>query len=69
MLMMLMMMIMMMMMIVLLNDVFGIQSRAGCMCTGPYAQTSLGIDEKTVNESLAVDNRVHMTFGFDIGNE
>lgn len=30
---------------VLLNDLFGIQSRAGCACAGPYAQSLLGIDE------------------------
>ncbi|KJH41938.1 aminotransferase, class V [Dictyocaulus viviparus] len=30
----------------LLNDLFGIQSRAGCMCAGPYAQYLLGIDEE-----------------------
>lgn len=30
----------------LLNDLFGIQSRAGCSCTGPYAHDILGIDEK-----------------------
>ena len=27
----------------LLNDLFGIQSRAGCACAGPYAHRSLGI--------------------------
>ena len=27
-----------------LNDVFGIQVRAGCSCAGPYAQKLLGID-------------------------
>lgn len=27
----------------LLNDLFGIQSRGGCMCAGPYAQWLLGI--------------------------
>lgn len=26
----------------LLNDLFGIQSRSGCMCAGPYAQYLLG---------------------------
>lgn len=31
---------------VLLNDLFGIQTRAGCMCAGPYAQKLLGIDEE-----------------------
>ncbi|KAE9416653.1 hypothetical protein Angca_006790, partial [Angiostrongylus cantonensis] len=30
----------------LLNDLFGIQSRAGCMCAGPYAQYLMGIDEQ-----------------------
>ncbi|CAI5445360.1 unnamed protein product [Caenorhabditis angaria] len=30
----------------LLNDLFGIQTRSGCMCAGPYAQKLLGIDEK-----------------------
>ncbi|GMS89006.1 hypothetical protein PENTCL1PPCAC_11181 [Pristionchus entomophagus] len=29
---------------VLLNDLFGIQSRAGCVCAGPYAQHLLGIE-------------------------
>ena len=28
----------------LLNDLFGIQTRAGCQCAGPYAQNLLGID-------------------------
>jgi selenocysteine lyase/cysteine desulfurase len=30
----------------LLNDLFGIQSRAGCMCAGPYGNSLLNIDEK-----------------------
>lgn len=29
----------------LLNDLFGIQSRAGCMCAGPYGHVLLNIDE------------------------
>lgn len=29
----------------LLNDLFGIQSRAGCSCAGPYGHYLLGIDE------------------------
>lgn len=29
----------------LLNDLFGIQSRAGCSCAGPYGHRLLGIDE------------------------
>ena len=32
---------------VLLNDLFGIQSRAGCSCAGPYGHRLLGIDEDT----------------------
>ena len=31
----------------LLNDLFGIQSRAGCSCAGPYGHRLLGIDETT----------------------
>jgi hypothetical protein len=30
---------------VLLNDLFGIQSRAGCSCAGPYGHFLLGIEE------------------------
>jgi selenocysteine lyase/cysteine desulfurase len=32
---------------VLLNDLFGIQSRAGCSCAGPYGHRLLEIDEDT----------------------
>ncbi len=31
----------------LLNDLFGIQSRAGCSCAGPYGHNLLGIDDET----------------------
>jgi selenocysteine lyase/cysteine desulfurase len=34
----------------LLNDLFGIQSRAGCSCAGPYGHRILGIDEETSEE-------------------
>ena len=30
--------------VTLLNDLFGIQSRGGCSCAGPYGHTLLGID-------------------------
>jgi selenocysteine lyase/cysteine desulfurase len=30
---------------VLLNDLFGVQSRAGCSCAGPYGHRLLGIDQ------------------------
>jgi selenocysteine lyase/cysteine desulfurase/tRNA(Ile)-lysidine synthase TilS/MesJ/thiol-disulfide isomerase/thioredoxin len=33
----------------LLNDLFGIQCRGGCMCAGPYAQHELGIDANTAD--------------------
>jgi hypothetical protein len=32
---------------VLLNDLFGIQSRAGCSCAGPYGHRLLDIDDDT----------------------
>jgi len=31
----------------LMNDLFGIQSRGGCSCAGPYGHLLLGIDEAT----------------------
>jgi len=31
----------------LLNDLFGVQSRAGCSCAGPYGHLLLGIDDET----------------------
>lgn len=31
----------------ILNDVFGIQSRGGCQCSGPYSQRLLGLTEVT----------------------
>jgi hypothetical protein len=31
----------------LLNDLFGIQSRAGCSCAGPYGHFLLAIDDET----------------------
>jgi selenocysteine lyase/cysteine desulfurase len=34
----------------LLNDLFGIQSRAGCSCAGPYGHQLLGIDEHKAAE-------------------
>ncbi len=34
----------------LLNDLFGIQSRGGCSCAGPYGHSLLGIDLEHSNE-------------------
>ncbi len=33
--------------VALLNDLFGIQSRSGCSCAGPYGHRLLGIDTET----------------------
>lgn len=33
-------------MLQVLNDFFGVQARGGCACSGPYAQTLLGIDDQ-----------------------
>ena len=40
----------------LLNDLFGIQSRAGCLCAGPYGHRLLGIDCDT---SDSLRNLIH----------
>jgi hypothetical protein len=36
----------------LLNDLFGIQSRSGCACAGPYAEYLLGINEDLAEKYL-----------------
>ncbi|WP_428607102.1 aminotransferase class V-fold PLP-dependent enzyme [Sedimenticola sp.] len=38
----------------LLDDLFGIQSRAGCSCAGPYGHKLLGIDDAKAQEFRAV---------------
>ena len=40
--------------VALLNDLFGIQARGGCMCAGPYSQALLGIDGPTSDAIQAV---------------
>jgi selenocysteine lyase/cysteine desulfurase len=40
----------------LLNDLFGIQSRAGCSCAGPYGHRMLHLDEV---KSAALRERIH----------
>jgi selenocysteine lyase/cysteine desulfurase len=37
----------------LLNDLFGIQSRAGCACAGPYGHRLLGVDQETSEQYRA----------------
>ncbi|GMT18629.1 hypothetical protein PFISCL1PPCAC_9926, partial [Pristionchus fissidentatus] len=39
---------------VLLNDLFGIQTRAGCVCAGPYAQHLLGIEGELSSRLLSL---------------
>ncbi|MEO7129980.1 MAG: aminotransferase class V-fold PLP-dependent enzyme [Dermatophilaceae bacterium] len=36
--------------VAVLNDLFGIQSRGGCSCAGPYGHSLLGIDLETSHE-------------------
>ncbi|VDN96716.1 unnamed protein product, partial [Rodentolepis nana] len=50
----------------LLNDLFGIQCRSGCVCAGPYAMDLLGIDESLAQlyeDALVVSgtSACHMT--------
>ncbi|CAG9819517.1 unnamed protein product, partial [Phaedon cochleariae] len=42
-----------------LNDVFGIQARAGCPCSGAYAQDLLGIDQSLADqyENIILEDR------------
>lgn len=41
----------------ILNDVFGIQSRGGCQCAGPYSQRLLGLTEMTADGDKEVPNQ------------
>ena len=48
----------------LLNDLFGIQARGGCACSGPYAQHLMGMDQELSKEYenlLLEDNRLDRT--------
>ncbi len=42
--------------VALLNDLFGIQSRGGCSCAGPYGHRLLGIDLETTPRVRARDH-------------
>ncbi len=44
-------------MVALLNDLFGIQSRGGCSCAGPYGHRLLGIDIDRSHEFQREINR------------
>ena len=50
--------------VALLNDLFGIQTRGGCACAGPYAQDLLGIDDQLAQRYeniLMEDDRLDRT--------
>ena len=47
----------------ILSDLFGIQSRGGCMCAGPYAEQLLGISEDLalrIGEVLSTDQNKNL---------
>ncbi len=46
----------------LLNDLFGIQSRAGCMCAGPYGHLLLKIDEERSQKFRCVTQQGKLGF-------
>ncbi|CAL8072604.1 unnamed protein product [Orchesella dallaii] len=57
--------------VALLNDLFGIQCRGGCMCAGPYAQHLLGIKDNLASKYEAALQHSHSKYLNDyrtIGN-
>jgi selenocysteine lyase/cysteine desulfurase len=38
----------------LLNDLFGVQSRGGCMCAGPFGHELLGVDSESSLETIKI---------------
>ncbi|HUW89815.1 MAG TPA: aminotransferase class V-fold PLP-dependent enzyme [Candidatus Nanopelagicaceae bacterium] len=46
----------------LLNDLFGIQSRAGCMCAGPYGHLLLKIDEERSQKFRKITQQGNLGF-------
>ncbi len=64
--------------VAVLNDLFGIQSRGGCSCAGPYGHRLLGIDIETSHEFERAIGRgcegikpgwVRVNFNYFIGEE
>lgn len=53
-----------------LNDVFGIQARAGCLCSGAYAQDLLGIDQSLADqyESIILEDRRLSSLNLGVSN-
>ncbi|KAJ0395258.1 hypothetical protein ATCC90586_003965 [Pythium insidiosum] len=50
----------------LLNDVFGVQSRGGCQCAGPYATRLLGLRREQIiaYEQAMLDDKIGLRPGF-----
>ncbi|ODN00408.1 putative cysteine desulfurase [Orchesella cincta] len=48
--------------VVLLNDLFGIQCRGGCMCAGPYSQYLLGIKDKLASKYESALQQSHSKY-------
>ena len=50
----------------LLNDLYGIQSRGGCQCAGPYGQALLSIDYSTAQrfEAACIEKNEYLRPGF-----
>ncbi|XP_066254164.1 uncharacterized protein [Euwallacea similis] len=53
-----------------LNDVFGIQARAGCPCSGAYAQELLGIDQSLADqyENIILEDRRLSSLNLGVDN-
>jgi len=50
--------------VALLNDVYGIQARAGCSCTGPYSHRLLDIDSETSERARSLVKEGYNAFKF-----
>ncbi|CAJ1964771.1 unnamed protein product [Cylindrotheca closterium] len=50
--------------VALLNDVYGIQARAGCSCTGPYSHRLLDIDSEISERTRAIVSKGYNAFKF-----
>lgn len=53
-----------------LNDIFGIQARGGCPCSGAYAQELLGIDQNLADqyESIILEDRRLSSLNLSMNN-
>ena len=53
--------------VAVLNDLFGIQSRGGCSCAGPYGHSLLGIDLDRSHDGDDVGQPAGFADGGDLG--